>query len=145
MFKAAKLIFPNNVYKKEKRLDLFEKTNWLTSAERYEFYVLAFVHKNVVNASNLKKGWEDFFVKIPESNRETRNSDCFLLPRMHSEWGKKSFFYQAMKMWNALPKETKSINSSSLFQSGVTNILLMCRDEEFVLLNESRIINSNSA
>jgi hypothetical protein len=50
VFKAVKLIFPNNVYKKEKRLDMFEKTNWLTSAERYEFYVLAFVHKNVVNA-----------------------------------------------------------------------------------------------
>jgi hypothetical protein len=115
--------------------------NWLKSAERYEFYRLSFLHRNITQTTSLTKSIRNFFVKIPESDRVTRNKGCFILPRMHTEFGKRSFFYQTIKIWNCLPYELKICSSVSVFESQVRDILLRCRNEDFVCLEEERIIN----
>jgi hypothetical protein len=144
LFKAAKTVLPNQKFNKNNRTQLFERMNWLTSAERYELYSLVYVHKNVSNKTSLTTSLLQFFVKIPETERITRMSDCFLLPRMKSEYGKNSYFYQTIKMWNSLPTDVRLCKSSVLFENKIRDILLKCRNDEFVTLDNTRIINCNN-
>jgi hypothetical protein len=51
------------------KLKLFEKVNWLTSAERFEFYSLSFMHRTLIQKSNLSNIMSEFYIKIPESER----------------------------------------------------------------------------
>jgi hypothetical protein len=106
MFKAAKLIIPQQKYNKNNRMDLFDRVNWLNSAERFQLYSLVYAHKHMSNETSLTNSLKQFFIKIPESDRNTRSTDCFTLPRMNTD-GKNSFFYETIKMWNYLPVEVR--------------------------------------
>jgi hypothetical protein len=137
------LILPSQKRNKNHRLEVFEKVNWLSAAERYEHYVLTFVNKNIINKSSLTKSWTEFFVKIPESDRVTQNHECFCVPRMNTEYGKKSFVYQAIKMWNCLPFTIKMLQSTVVCESNIRKILLKLRKDDFLFSEETRIINAN--
>jgi hypothetical protein len=143
MFKAAKLILPQQKYNKNNRIDLFDRVNWLNSAERFEFYSLVYVHKHVSKNTSLTKSLQQFFVKIPESDRSMRNTACFTLPRMNSKYGKDSFFYQTIKRWNYLPAEVRQCESTVMFENKIRDLLLKCRSDEFVTLEHAKIINCN--
>jgi hypothetical protein len=69
------------------------------------------------------KSMKEFFVKIPESGRLTRSEGCFVLPRMNSEFGKNSFFYQTIKIWNCFPTEVKFCSSEKAFALKIRDIL----------------------
>jgi hypothetical protein len=141
LFKAAKIVLSNRKFTKNNRIQLFERMNWLTSAERFELYSLVNLHKNVSNKTSLTASLLQFFVKTEtETERTTRMSDCFLLPRMESEYGKHSFFYQTIKMWNSLPMEVRQCKSTVLFENKIQDILLKCRNDEFVTPDNTRII-----
>jgi ribonuclease P/MRP protein subunit RPP40 len=71
LFKAAKIVLPKQKFNKNNRNELFERMNWLTSAERYELYSLVYVHKNVSNKTSLTASLLQFFVKIPETKNYT--------------------------------------------------------------------------
>jgi hypothetical protein len=142
IFRAAKLILPQQKYNKNNRTDLFDRVNWLSSAERFELYSLVYVHKHMSNETSLTNSLKQFFIKIP-GERSTRNTDCFTVPRMNTEYGKNSFFYQTIKMWNYLPVEVRQCKSTKLFESKIREILLKCRTDEYVTLEHARIINCN--
>jgi hypothetical protein len=101
MFKALKIIIPYNKKQLDDKLKLFEKVNWLTSAERFEFYSLSFMHRTLIRKSNLSNIMSEFYIKIPESERSTRNKECFVLPRMKKEFGKSYPYYQTIKIWKS--------------------------------------------
>jgi hypothetical protein len=143
LLRAANLILPSQKHNNNHRLEVFEKVNWLSAAERYEHYVLTFVNTNIINKSSLTKSWTEFFVKIPESDRVTQNHECFCVPSMNTEYGKKSFVYQAMKMWNSLPLTIKMLQSPVVFESNISKILLELRKDDFLFSEETRIINAN--
>jgi hypothetical protein len=143
MFRVIKMIFPNHKYQKRNKYTLYEKVNWLTAAERYEFYCLSFIHKNIAQRTSLTHSLSEYFIKIPESDRVTRNVGCFVLPRMRTEFGKGSFFYQTIKVWICLPYEIRSC-SSCTFDPKVRDFLVRCRNNEFVCSSEARIINHNN-
>jgi hypothetical protein len=87
LFRAVKVI-----------LFLFEKINWLTAAERYEYYGMTYIYKRAINKTTLTNSLSEFFVKIPDNDRNLRNKECFVVPRMRTEYGKESFYYQAIKV-----------------------------------------------
>jgi hypothetical protein len=142
MFKALKIIIPNSERQLKNKLKLFEKVNWLTAAERYEFSTLSFVHKAIMRkSSTLSINMKEFFIKIPQSERNTRNKECFVLPRMNTEYGKSAPYYQTIKIWNSLPFEIQTCESSTLFEEKLKELLLRCRKNVFLSSQEKRIIN----
>jgi hypothetical protein len=58
-----------------------------------------------------------------------------------TEFGKNSFFYQTIKIWNCLPIEVKYCSSEKAFALKIRDILVRCRSEMFVNSEEARIIN----
>lgn len=141
LFRALKLIVPNNEKNLENKMKLFETVNWLTSAERFEFYSLSGMFRTLIMKSNLSSSMSELYIKIPESDRITRNKECFILPRMNTEFGKNAPFYQTIKVWNCLPFEIKNCQTYDLFEQRVRELLLRCRKNHFVHSEESRIIN----
>jgi hypothetical protein len=111
MFRVIKIIFPNHKYHNRNKYTLYEKVNWLTTAEMYEFHCLSFIHKNIAQTTSLTHSLSKYLIEIPESDRVTRNEGCFVLPRMRTEFGKGSFFYQTVKVWNCLSYEIRSCSS----------------------------------
>jgi hypothetical protein len=142
MFRAMKLILPTRDHYSQNKLKLYERLNWLTVGERYELYCLSFMYKNVLHTTSLSESLKEFFVKIPETGRITRNEGCFVLPRMKSEFGKNSYFYQTIKIWNCLPIEVKCCLSETAFTLKIREILVRCRSEQFACIDETRIINN---
>lgn len=141
VYRVIKLILPTREHYPQHKLKLYEKLNWLTVGERYELYCLTFMYKNVLHNTSLSESLKEFFVKIPETGRITRNKMCFVLPRMKSEFGKNSYFYQTIKIWNCLPHQVKCCSSEEAFSLKVRDILLRCRRETFACVDETRIIN----
>jgi hypothetical protein len=144
VFRVIKMILPNVYHRETNKYKLYEKVNWLTVAERYEFSCLSFLYRNIIQSTSLTKNLTTFFVKIPESDRVTRNKGCFLLPRMQTEFGKTSYYYQAIKVWNCLPYDLKVCSSVSVFENKIRDILIRCRNDDFVCTEEKRIINNMS-
>jgi hypothetical protein len=142
MFRAIKLILPTRDHYSHNKLKLYEKLNWLTIKERYALYCLSFMYKNVLHTTSLSESLKEFFVKIPKTGRITRYEGCFVLPRMKSEFGKNSYFYQTIQIWNCLPIEVKSCSSETAFALKIREILVRCRSEHFAWLEETRIINN---
>jgi hypothetical protein len=144
VFRVIKMILPNLYNHEPNKYKLYEKLNWLTVSERYEFFCLSFLHRNIIQPTSLTKSLSHFFVKIPESDRVTRNKGCFVLPRMQSEFGKNSYYYQTIKMWNCLPYDMKICSFVSVFENKIRDLLVRCRNENYVCSEEKRIINSIS-
>jgi hypothetical protein len=144
LFRAVKVVLPTNNNTMKNKMKLFEKLNWLTAAERYEFYGMTYIYKHVVNKTTLTNSLSEFFVKIPEQDRNLRNKECFVVPRMRTEYGKEAFYYQAIKVWNCLPYELKICQSPQLFEDQLRQILLKCRNDDIIYYENSRVINSVS-
>jgi hypothetical protein len=53
LFRAVKVILPTKSNTKINKLMLFERLNWLSAAERYELYMLKFIHKNIGRKTSL--------------------------------------------------------------------------------------------
>jgi hypothetical protein len=98
LFRAVKVILPTNNNTMKNKMKLFEKMNWLTAAERYEYYGMTYIYKHVINKTTLTNSLSEFFVKIRDNDRNLRNKECFVVPRMRTEYGKESFYYQAIKV-----------------------------------------------
>jgi hypothetical protein len=77
--RAAKLILPNHKCNTSQKLEIFKKVNWLSAAELYEYYVLQFINKNILNPSSLTRSWTEFFVKICPFVQVLSISTFFLL------------------------------------------------------------------
>jgi hypothetical protein len=132
LLRVIELILPLRERSSQNKLKLYEKLNWLTIGERYELYCLTCIHKKFIHTTSLTESLKEFFVKIPETGRLTRNEGCFVLPRMNTEFGKNSFFYQSIKIWNCLPIEVKYCSSEKAFALKIRDILVRCRNEMFV-------------
>jgi hypothetical protein len=48
IFRVIKMILPNRYNRDSNKYKLYEEVNWLTVAERYEFYCLSFLHRNMI-------------------------------------------------------------------------------------------------
>lgn len=60
-----------------------------------------------------------------ESRYERRDTDLFNIPRFKTiNYGKKSFRYYGAKVWSAIPRDIKEINSLQNFKSALTRWLL---------------------
>jgi hypothetical protein len=105
---------------------------------------MIYVYKHVVNKTTLTNSLSEFFVKIPEHDRNLRNKECFVVPRMRTEYEKEAFYYQAIKVWNCLPYELKICQSTQHFEDQLQQILLKCRSDDIIYYENSRVINSVS-
>ncbi|CAL8084704.1 unnamed protein product [Orchesella dallaii] len=98
----------------EERYEVLEKLNWLTVEERLIVYSLNFVKKNILcETSSLKDCFPSFQQKSSSQDSEEqvclRNEKDFIVPRMRTEFGKSTFYYRTIQMWNQLPAEVKEI------------------------------------
>jgi hypothetical protein len=89
---------------------------------RVVFLRLNHVFKN--NNNSNAPYMSDHFSKISDSHNHNtrRSSHNFVLPRVKGK-GSSTFYYNAIKDWNALPDNIKTINSISVFKSSVKKFL----------------------
>jgi hypothetical protein len=105
---------------------------------------MTYIYKHVINKTTLTNSLSEFFVKIPDNDRNLRNKECFVVPRMRTEYGKESFYYQAIKVWNCLPYDLKICQSPQRFEEQLRQILLRCRSDDISYYDNDRVINSVS-
>jgi len=82
----------------------------------------------------------EFYIKISEESLHPRKSYQFSEPPMRMEFGKANNFYQTIKMWNTLFKYINSAESMQHFGIKLRELLIRCREIEFVY-TDNRIIN----
>ena len=84
-----------------------------TLTERRRFYKLIQVFKSLhfISLTYLHKF---FLYSKVVSGYVTRNINCLLLPRVNTNFGKRSFFYSGANLWNSLPRVvTEAVHLSS--------------------------------
>jgi len=130
--------------KSRNKFYIFEKLNYLTSQERYEYYLLNFVFRHTARVTSYTKLMHTYFVKTQECNTQTRRKHDYKIPQMKTESGKKVHYYQAINKWNSLPIVIQESASFSEFYKNVSNLLVRCRENPYAYPNESRILNCYS-
>jgi len=61
---------------------------------------------------------------------------------MKTEFGKRVYYYQAIKMWNCLPINIQESSSFKEFDCNMSNLTIRCRNDSNVYPSEDRIINN---
>jgi len=74
LVRAAKNILPPIHMNNRNKYYIFEKLNWLTSAERYEHTSLTYVYKHIMYKTSVANVLTEFYIKIPEKSLHTRKS-----------------------------------------------------------------------
>jgi len=137
IIKTANCVVLNQAFRSKRQVDKYsvlEKLNWLTVEERLVIYSVEFVKKNVLNPkSSLQQCFGYFQAKSNDSNstRTGRNSYDFMLPRMNTEFGKTTFYYRTIQMWNKLPNEIKEIQAFSGFDYKLRQNIIQKRQDDF--------------
>jgi len=85
-----------------------------------------------------------YFTKISDCNTQTRRKHDFVVPPMKTEFGKKVYYYHAIKMWNSLPLNIQELRSSIEFDYNMSNLIVRCRNDSNIYPSEDRIINKHS-
>jgi len=138
--RLASLVILRRKCKTNEKFDIFEKLNWLSAAERYEIYSINFIYKHVIQETSLTLLYAKYFEKVDDSLRHTRQQMNFVIPRINTEYGKKSFYYQTIKMWNSLPLDIKQTESSASFDVRIRQLLLT-RRQSLMIYDELRILD----
>lgn len=83
---------------------------------------------------NLNKNGEPLYLfekmvrGIDTHNCNTRSCDLYTIPKHNTAQYERSFTYNATKIFNQLPCQTKSLPSISRFRKGVKSLLLIKRN-----------------
>jgi len=99
-----------------------------------------YFYKHFLFKTSLSDSLPEFFNKGPLNTTSWNN---LILPRMNTENGKMSYYYQTTKCWNSLPSEIQSIRNIKEYESSLRLIIILCRSEDCVRI-ESRIFNCYS-
>jgi hypothetical protein len=138
MLKISSLVVLNKKIDKSKFYSAMEQMNWLTVAERYEMTCMNFLAKHISNESSLTRCFPEFQKR--QSKISLRNTNNFDLPRMKTEFGRSSFFYQSTNMWNNLPQEMRTEDNFMEFDKKIHHLLVDKRNDQFKYSN-NRIIH----
>ena len=120
--------------------DHFKSLSWLPVARRVEQITLCHVHK--IKYGTAPDYLAEHFVPINSihdrctrsrvSARSKVNADFtfndtgrFYQPKVGS-FGKKSFAYNGIHLWNTLPQELRNVQSQNVFKQSVKTHLLTC-------------------
>jgi len=143
MVNAAKLIvkpLPKSIFTRNLTHYYLEKVNWLSSAERFEYYSIMFLFDHMKYKTSLTEDLKQYYIKRPETGMTTRNQNNYVLPRMKTEKGKSSLVYQTISCWNSLPSTIQEMKSRGDFETSIRNQLLIARKDDFEL-SSGRILN----
>ncbi|CAL8083510.1 unnamed protein product [Orchesella dallaii] len=129
ILRSAKLVVLGK-NKIKSKLDTIEQLNWLLCEERLERYTLNFIFKNVCGETSLTDSLNGFIRN--EQKRSSKFQNNFIVPRMKTEYGKSTFTYRGILLWNKLPSSIKELESFHHFDRGVTMHILSQRENDMI-------------
>ncbi len=97
--------------------------------ERLTVFTLHFVHKNVICKFSLNDCMI-YFKKREKVDRSSRQERDFVVPLMKTEFGKTTFFYRSILLWNKLPNSMKILENFVLFDLEIRKYLLKTRQSD---------------
>lgn len=106
-------------------IDLFTLYNTLPLQLLHNYQILLFVHKFVHHRHTLPQVFNSYFVQ----NRfvhsyDTRERYCLHMIAPNTIYGKRLIKYKGSQLWNSLPENLKSLQSTAVFKSGLKTHLL---------------------
>lgn len=97
------------------RIWMMEQLNWMSIAQKIKYNILIMIYK--IRNGLAPEYLRDFIIETGQVHgRETRNNRELRLPKYKTEKRKKSIFYEGIKMFNELPKETKQATNLCKFK-----------------------------
>ncbi len=133
LLRLAKLIIsPRNRNKLKDKIIRVEQLNWLLVHEKYEVYMLIYIYKHIWRESPMNCYFPQF-IKRGEQKRCSRQENNFILPQMSTEFGKSTFFYQGILLWNELPNIIKQCQSVIQFDCSIREYEMSKRDDDKML------------
>jgi hypothetical protein len=110
--------------KKRQSVDMFlRKHLWMSVSSRIQFRTLCIAHSVIYGRA---PDYLKATIAIREPPRTLRSNSSILLeiPRITSRLGERAFSVAAVKFWNQLPSEMRSISSPSKFRQSLITFLL---------------------
>ncbi len=132
ILRLAKLVVSAKQRHKATKIDRLEQLGWMLFHERLHSFTLNFIFKQIWNKSSVQKSFH-FFVKREDTGRCSRQEHNFIVPQMDTEFGKSSFFYRGIILWNSLPSTIKSSIGSCNFDVHVRKWIMDKRDNNNLL------------
>jgi len=123
MVNAAKLIvkpLPKTQSSRNFNHYYLEKVNWLSSAERFEYYTIMFLFDHMEYKTSLTDDLKQYY-RRSEGGMTTRNKNNYVLPRMKTEKLKSSLVYQTISCWNSLPPTLQKTKDRRFFETSIRN------------------------
>ncbi|CAL8088493.1 unnamed protein product [Orchesella dallaii] len=133
ILKLAKYVVLDNNYNKKvlSDIDIIDKLNWLLCQEKISVYTLNFIFKHVTKTSSLNMCLDNF-VKRESTGRGSKLEHNFFVPRMNTTFGKSSFLYRGITIWNKLPNSIKEIDNFKKFDLAIRKSILMERKNDMI-------------
>ena len=115
--KAAKVLL--NLPPRSSSTEALDRLDLKTLSKRRHFHRCVMMHKYLLGGIDF-----NFDIRCNSSfhSYQTRGSNDLHLPRMHTNWGKQTFIYQASKDWNHLDNDIKSSESMSFFKAKLKSL-----------------------
>lgn len=132
ILRLAKLVVGAKYSHKMKKIDRLEQLGWMLFHERLHMYTLNFIYKHIWNDSPVQICF-DYFMKREDTGRSSKLENNFAIPQMNTEFGKSSFFYRGILLWNSLPSTIKSCIGKQSFDMSVRKWIMDKRENNSLL------------
>ena len=102
------------------------KDNWscdwlsIENIIRFDRSVMTYKIRNKLSPESL---WDKFQQRSSQSSYATRNCSDLQIPRLNSEYAKKSYRYSAVKVWNEIPVAIRELPTISRFKKDLKEYL----------------------
>lgn len=96
--------------------------DWLSVENiiRFDRSVMTYKIMNKLSPESL---WDKFQQRSSQSNYATRYCRDLQIPRLNTEYAKKSYYYSAMKVWNNIPVDIRELPTISRFKKELKEYL----------------------
>ena len=96
---------------------LLKDLGWISLAEKRSLHKCVLLHRLLRSEgpNALKKILEPYTDISEQSTRGNANG-CLYIPRFRTNYLKKSFMYEAVKLWNSIPVYLKNTTSNNSFK-----------------------------
>ena len=112
----ARSIVENARYKDNWSCDWLSVENII----RFDRSVMTYKIRNKLSPESL---WDKFQQRSSQSSYATRNCSDLQIPRLNSEYAKKSYRYSAVKVWNEIPVAIRELPTISRFKKDLKEYL----------------------
>lgn len=132
ILRLAKLVVCAKQRHKLSKIDRLEQLNWILCHERLQLYTLNYIYKRIWNKSSIQECFS-YFEKREETVRSSKLENNFKIPVMRTEYGKSSFFYRGIILWNTLPSQIKECEGAKPFENMVIKWIMDKRNNNEIL------------